>query len=54
MRTSWSLADILLIIAVICFALAAIGLDVAVNLIALGLAFGFASFLAGNRTLRAP
>jgi hypothetical protein len=54
MRTSWSLADVLLIIAVICFALAAIGLDVAVNLIALGLAFGFASFLAGNRTLRAP
>jgi hypothetical protein len=53
MRTSWSLADILLIIAVICFALAAIGLDVAVNLVALGLAFGFASFLAGNRTLRA-
>ena len=54
MRTSWSLADVLLIIAVICFALAAIGLDVAVNLVALGLAFGFASFLAGNRTLRAP
>jgi hypothetical protein len=54
MRTSWSLADVLLIIAVICFALAAIGLDVAVNLVALGLAFGFASFLAGNRTLKAP
>ena len=54
MRTSWSLADVLLIIAVICFALAAIGLDVAVNLVALGLAFGFASVLAGNRTLKAP
>jgi hypothetical protein len=54
MRTSWGLADILLLIAVICFALAAIGLDVAVSLVALGLAFGFASFLAGNRGIRTP
>ncbi len=44
MRT-WSLDAILLIIAIICFALAAIGLDVRVNLIALGLAFFAASFL---------
>jgi hypothetical protein len=53
MRTSWSLRDILLVIAVICFALAAI-LDVRVDLVAVGLAFGFASFLVGDRgvTLR--
>lgn len=54
MRTTWAFADVLILIAVICFALAAIGLDLAVNLVALGLAFGFASFLAGNRSLRAP
>ena len=52
MRTSWGLADILILIAVICFALAAIGLNVDVSLIALGLAFGFASFLVGNRGIR--
>jgi hypothetical protein len=49
MRTSWSLRDILLIIAVIVFALAAIGLKVEVSLIAVGLAFGFAAFLVGDR-----
>jgi hypothetical protein len=49
MRTSWSLADILLVIAIICFALVAIGLKVDVNLLAVGLAFGFASFLVGGR-----
>jgi hypothetical protein len=49
MRTSWSLREILLVIAVICFALAAIGLDVRVSLIALGLAFGFGAFLVGGR-----
>ena len=54
MRISWGIAEILVLIAVICFALAAIGLDVRVNLIAVGLAFGFASFLVTNRGLRAP
>jgi hypothetical protein len=54
MRMSWGPAEILILIAVICFALAAIGIDVAVNLVALGLAFGFAAFLVGNRGLRAP
>jgi hypothetical protein len=54
MRTSWSLREIFLLIAIICFALAAIGLDVRVDLIAVGLAFGFAAFLVGDRgpTLR--
>jgi hypothetical protein len=47
MRT-WGIGPILLIIAIICFALAAIGLKVDVNLVALGLAFFAASFLAGN------
>jgi hypothetical protein len=45
---SWGPASILFLIAVICFALAAIGIDVNVNLIALGLAFGFAGFLVGE------
>jgi hypothetical protein len=47
MRT-WGLGSILLIIAVICFVLAAIGLKVDVNLIALGLAFFAGSFLVGD------
>jgi hypothetical protein len=47
MRT-WGIGPILLIIAIICFALAAIGLDVNVSLVALGLAFFAASFLAGK------
>jgi hypothetical protein len=54
MRSSWSLADILFVIAIICFALAAIGLKVDISLIALGLAFGFAGFLVGNRGIRTP
>jgi len=54
MRTSWGIADILFLIAIICFALAAIGLDVNISLVALGLAFGFAGFLAGNRGIRTP
>ena len=54
MRISWGLAEILILIAVICFVLAAIGLDVNVSLVALGLAFGFASFLVGNRGVRVP
>jgi len=49
MRTSWSLREILLIVAVICFVLAAIGLEVRVSLIAVGLAFGFGAFLVGDR-----
>jgi len=51
MRT-WSIGTVLILIAVICFALAAIGLDVAVNLVALGLAFGFAAFLVGDMPIR--
>ena len=39
---------LLLIIAIVCFALAAIGLRVDVSLVALGLAFGFAAFLFGD------
>ena len=39
---------ILLIIAIICFALAAIGLRVDVSLVALGLAFFAAAFLVGE------
>jgi hypothetical protein len=39
---------ILLIIAVICFVLAAIKLDVSVSLVALGLAFFAAAFLVGD------
>ena len=54
MRTSWGIADILFLIAIICFALAAIGLDVNINLVALGLAFGFAGFLVGNRGIPTP
>jgi hypothetical protein len=51
MRTNLGAGSILLIIAVICFALAAVGLDVAVNLVAAGLAFGFAAFLVGDTGL---
>ena len=47
MRT-WNVGTVLLIIAVICFALAAIGLDVNVSLVALGLAFFAAAFLVGG------
>ena len=54
MRSSWGAADILVLIAVVCFALAVIGVDVRVNLVALGLAFGFAAFLVRSRGLRAP
>ncbi len=40
---------VLLVIAIICFALAAIGLDVRVNLVALGLAFFAAALGVGVR-----
>ncbi len=52
MRT-WSIGSILLILAIICFVLAVIGISVRVDLIALGLAFFAASFLfAGGSILR--
>ena len=54
MRMSWGLAQILFLIAIICFVLAAIGLDVKVSLIAVGLAFGFAGFLVGDRGFASP
>ena len=44
MRT-WSIGSILLIIAIICFVLLAIGLDVRINLLAVGLAFFAGAFL---------
>jgi len=47
MRTSWSIGDILLIIAVICFVVAAIGLKVDVSLVDIGLACFAGSFLVG-------
>jgi hypothetical protein len=45
---------ILLIIAIICFVLAAIGLDVNVSLVAVGLAFFAAAFLVGDVALNRP
>ena len=44
----WGISTILLVIAIICFVLAAIGIDVSVSLVAVGLAFFAASFLAGD------
>lgn len=52
MRMNWGLSQILILIAVICFVLDAIGLDVKVSLIAVGLAFFAASFIVPNRTMR--
>jgi hypothetical protein len=52
MRTSWSLGEILLLIAVVCFILAAIGLRVDVSLVDIGLACFAGSFLVGGRGLR--
>lgn len=49
MRTSWSIGDIFLVIAIICFVLAAIGLKVDVSLVDIGLAFFAGSFLVGGR-----
>jgi hypothetical protein len=54
MRVTWGISEILLLIAIICFVLAAIGLDVNVSLVAVGLAFFAASFLVPNRGIRAP
>lgn len=54
MTMTWSLGSILVLIAIICFALAAIGVDVGrIALTPLGLAFGFAGLLVGKRGLRA-
>ncbi len=45
-----SVTTLLMVLAVICFALAALGLSIPrLNLVALGLAFGFGAFLAGGR-----
>ena len=54
MRTSWGLSSILLVIAVICFVLAAIGIDVKVSLVDIGLACFAGSFLVGNSGVRVP
>ena len=54
MGISWGLAEILFLIAIICFVLAALGFDLRVGLVALGLAFGFGGFLVGNRGFRVP
>jgi len=40
--------SVLLIVAVVCFAVVAIGLKVSVDLLALGLAFFAAAFLVGD------
>ena len=53
MTTRWGLGSILILVAILCFVLAAIGVDVGrVALTPLGLAFGFAGLLVGNRGLR--
>jgi hypothetical protein len=49
MRISWGPSSILLLIAVVCFALAALGVGLAgIGLTNLGLALGFAAFLVGE------
>jgi hypothetical protein len=53
MTITWSLGSILILIAIICFVLAAVGLDLGrVALTPLGLALGFAGLLVGNRGVR--
>ena len=53
MTTRWGLGSILILVAIVCFVLAAIGVDVGrVALTPVGLAFGFAGLLVGNRGLR--
>ena len=50
---TWGLGSILILIAVIIFVLAAVGVDLGrIALTPLGLAFGFAGLLVGNRGLR--
>jgi hypothetical protein len=48
MRITWGPRTILLLIAVILFVAAAIGLDTSLDLVALGLALGFGAFLVGD------
>jgi hypothetical protein len=48
MKTSLGVRDILLIIAIICFVLAAIGLKVDVSLVDIGLACFAGAFLVGD------
>jgi len=53
MTITWGLGSILILIAIICFVLAAIGVDLGrVALTPLGLAFGFAGLLVGNKGVR--
>jgi hypothetical protein len=53
MTITWGLGSILIVIAIVCFVLAAVGLDLGrVALTPLGLAFGFAGLLIGNRGVR--
>lgn len=53
MTITWGLGSILILVAIVCFVLAALGIDVGrVALTPLGLAFGFAGLLAGKRGLR--
>jgi hypothetical protein len=53
MTITWGLGSILLLIAIVCFVLAAVGLYLGrVALTPLGLAFGFAGLLVGNRSVR--
>jgi len=53
MTITWSLGSILILVAIVCFVLAAIGVDIGrVALTPLGLAFGFGGLLVGNRGRR--
>ena len=49
---SWTLKSALILVAVIVFIVAAIGVKVDVNLIAVGLAFFAAAFIVPERNLR--
>jgi hypothetical protein len=51
MRVTWGPRSILLLVAVICFALATIGITTSIDLIALGLTLGFGAFLVGDLDL---
>jgi hypothetical protein len=53
MTSTWGLGSILIVIAIICFVQVAVGLDLGrVALTPLGLAFGLAGLLGGNRGVR--
>lgn len=49
---SWTLKSVLILVAVIVFIVAAIGVKVDINLIALGLAFFAVAFIVPERNLR--